>query len=565
MADFDAVTHKDVESSRRRAFNTLNQKVDASLLNPRVGWTDPAQGGASGTRAPFDPAAQYELGGDTELTIDADLDMNSYDIIELDRLFFKSDDGLTTSSGLAHITSDDVGERLYYFAAAGERHQFNIGTDAVLVLRSNEMDVNLPLNSDDSISTTKFIRTGTYSSGSRPGGNGALWYESGKIKARLGGNIRDLLNSDVDIDLKKNNLLKVDRIYFDSDSANTYNDPGAYIRCEKESDQADRILSYYVKSQSLHKFFCGPNLSLSIFETSIVSHETMRFLKDVNLGKYDSTDDQVTLPNETGSVWYDSGTNEFKGKTNTSIVTFGGSTTADPSEPVRLRVRSASFPYSGSNPTKENMNSWFGGWNYAVGLIKPTGTITDSSTGMLVWKKQRRASGGDRRWLGIQMLAGSNDSATTTSTDNGFNVSQKRIANPSFSTNQTPGQTPRGEDGNAIDLAMGRIGAHADTSSSDANDGSIWVCRTDTLVKSDIRNYDFGTDTTAEVSDGGVVLDILNLVYEVGATTWPSNDTLDTVFGVDDGSIGFYALEASSSNRLYAKMGGWWFHANVNT
>ena len=121
MADFDADTPGDIEQRNRLFVDTMARKIDAELRNPDVNW-------ASKRDAAKDPVSDFILreavsGGDGGTpTIDGDLDMLMYDILNIDTLRFKSDSPFHITSDKAQIRSNLLGEELNFYVPTGKSH-----------------------------------------------------------------------------------------------------------------------------------------------------------------------------------------------------------------------------------------------------------------------------------------------------------------------------------------------------------------------------------------------------------------------------------------------------------
>ena len=197
MADFDADTPGDVEQRDRLYVDTLAQKIDAELRNPDVNW-------ASKVDAARDPGSDFILreavsgGGGGTSTIDADLDMNSHDITELDRLFFASNDGLETGNTQAHITSDNNGLELSYYVPTTKTHNFYAGTLNAFSLSRSLARFKVAMECQQKLTLSKEIKVGSFAAGdTAPSGadnNGSIWYDSvnNKLKAIINGVVVNL-------------------------------------------------------------------------------------------------------------------------------------------------------------------------------------------------------------------------------------------------------------------------------------------------------------------------------------------------------------------------------------
>ena len=213
MGDFDVESKGDAEQRDRLFVDTLAQKIDTELRNPDVNW-------ASKRDATRDPGSDFILrravsgGAGGSPTIDGDLDMLMYDILNIDTLRFKSDSPFHITSDKAQIRSNLLGEELNFYVPTGKSHLFYIGntiemslSSAINTLRSDvrfdgnvrakrnvnaegnvSVDGNIStdgtIDADGKITTAKEIKvgskTGTLS-------DGMIWYEANKLKARING------------------------------------------------------------------------------------------------------------------------------------------------------------------------------------------------------------------------------------------------------------------------------------------------------------------------------------------------------------------------------------------
>ena len=219
MVDFDVESKGDAEQRNRLFVDTLAQKIDTELRNPDVNW-------ASKRDATRDPGSDFILrravsGGDGGTpTIDGDLDMLMYDILNIDTLRFKSDSPFHITSDKAQIRSNLLGEELNFYVPTGKSHLFYIGntiemslSSAINTLRSDvrfdgnvtakrNVSVEGNISTDGTVDADGNISTdGTVDAdgkitagkeikvGSKTGtlSDGMIWYEANKLKARING------------------------------------------------------------------------------------------------------------------------------------------------------------------------------------------------------------------------------------------------------------------------------------------------------------------------------------------------------------------------------------------
>ena len=553
MADFDVVTRKDVERSNRRFANTLNQKVDASLLNPRVGWTDPAQGGASGTRAPFDPAAQYELdGGGGSITIEGDLDMKQYDIINIDRLKFKSDDGLSATDTKAHISSVAAGISLRFFVPATSHAAFYVGST------SSAFDV-----SDTWVRAYKPLRTSRYivldPTSTTPTLDGSVWHVSSKLKVRLGGNTRDILTSSADIDLDTHDINDVDRIFFRSNDILRTNYTKSYIgaNARTQTSRPAEDLVFFVPPLKIQHFYSGPVQLLSLssaharFQTQIECTEFIKSEKQIRVGILDGTAGD-------GMIWYEA--NKLKARINGATVNLGeGTTTPTVPEPtvatgafwLPIQTYSAS---SISGVTNADLDTAFGAQQGSIGVLKPASNFSAGAYGLtfLVFKGRHGATStsNSRKWFYIPFTGRrSSTIASTGLRDNALDYSRQRQAPQANHAASVPTNNILGSQ-----RGVGKWGIYYQNTEWD--EASLFVYTTATTL--------MYREKTDELSSGSVFSGDVSLLPSTIKTVTgnPDNAGLDTAFGADDGSCG---VRLGSDDWFYVKVGGYWFYIDLTT
>ena len=507
MADFDAVTHKDVESSRRRAFNTLNQKVDASLLNPRVGWTDPAQGGASGTRAPFDPAAQYELGGGGgSLTIDGDLDMKSYDIINLDRMFFLSDNGLDISNTKGHITSNATGLDLVHFTPSTGTHKFHVGSSTV----------NLEV-------------------------------------------ARTKINAGKDIDMQTHDIRDLDRLYFKPNSALLTSSSRTYITSNVKSLGGDELF-LFVPTNKIQHFYGG---ALQLLSLSSVS---ARFQTPIECTKRIVADDEIKVgdvegtPTD-GSIWY--ADNKLKARINGETVNLGGTPLVAPTAAAgAFWVPVKTYPDNTqiTAVTAATLDELFGAQKGAIGVLRPqTTAAAQASTTYLMFKG--RYSGASSKWFGVAFNGAFYVDPTTTGI---------RDTNLEYSSQTAPyGSHTDSDPHNRVfpsraDQKRGRWGVYYE--SDEWNDAAILVYTISSTTSTDgvlywkDANLEGGS-AKSSVTSGSDTPTLANTIKVIEGSAHTAAG-LDAAFGVDDGCMGAYL---GTQNYIYVKVNGYWFYINLAT
>ena len=207
MVDFDVESKGDAEQRDRLFVDTLAQKIDTELRNPDVNW-------ASKRDATRDPGSDFILrravsgGAGGSPTIDGDLDMLMYDILNIDTLRFKSDSPFHITSDKAQIRSNLLGEELNFYVPTGKSHLFYIGntiemslSSAINTLRSDvRFDGNVTakrnvsvegnvstdgtVDADGKITAGKEIKVGSKTGALS---DGMVWYEANKLKARING------------------------------------------------------------------------------------------------------------------------------------------------------------------------------------------------------------------------------------------------------------------------------------------------------------------------------------------------------------------------------------------
>ena len=210
MGDFDVESKDEADQKDRLYVDTLAQKVDAELRNPDVNW-------ASKVDAARDGGSDFILreavsGGDGGTpTIDGDLDMLMYDILNIDTLRFKSDSPFHITSDKAQIRSNLLGEELNFYVPTGKSHLFYIGntiemslSSAINTLRSDvrfdgnvtakrNVSVEGNISTDGTVDADKEIKVGSLTaSDTAPSGssdNGSIWYDApnNKLKAIING------------------------------------------------------------------------------------------------------------------------------------------------------------------------------------------------------------------------------------------------------------------------------------------------------------------------------------------------------------------------------------------
>ena len=604
MGDFDVESKGDAEQRDRLFVDTLAQKIDAELRNPDVNW-------ASKRDATRDPGSDFILrravsGGGGDLDITSDLDMKMYDILNIDRLKFSSDNGLDTSAIKAAIFSNSDGKELYFYVPPNDPppdntvHEihFQSATKQIASLSRVLASIHVPIECTDPITTSKEIRVGGPTAD--PTGAGSIWYKSSKLKARIASLVQDILTTGIDIDLRNYDIVNIDRLFFQSNDGLHTSNEKAHISSNLAGKELDFYVPYSPPPATVyqHHFYSGStgiaSLSrvLANFTTEVESSEKIVSGKGVEVGTRSSTD---AISNEDGFVWYDSTTNELKARINGAIkvIQTEDATSTDPdAEPTTPAPFSGNVPsgafyipvketvttnLGNNNQSATTLDNRFGSLAGAIGLIRPAiiNDSTDVGDIRLCWKmNHNQVSGNQYSWSGKRMDGVLMDTAspsarirsTTGARSKQLTYVNKRINNVSQSGSQNP---------SSAFLLLGNIilglwGAHSEN--DDLGDGSIVVLgkivgthpnRTVTL------NYDTlgSTDELGSTSSGtgsGTVQSTGSIIPVLSLSEWPTDaSTLETAFGIDDGYIGYVYSSGSSRGRIYVKANGYWFYLNL--
>ena len=190
--------------------------------------------------------------------------------------------------------------------------------------------------------------------------------------------------------------------------------------------------------------------------------------------------------------------------------------------------------------TTTQLDTLFGSAAGSIGILRPA-TMGGSSHGSVYFVWKTSAINNFSAWLGIP-FAGTLAASTTgsRSTDLTYTKKSLRIASGPSSI---PSPTTTG----VSSPATGDWGIHVE--SDDFDDGAIWIYE-NTALLFEQRIRDFGTSTSSGTTNTAVP-NRLPVINSAGTSS-----ALESIFGIDDGYVGYIP----SSNRFYAKVGGYWLY-----
>ena len=194
----------------------------------------------------------------------------------------------------------------------------------------------------------------------------------------------------------------------------------------------------------------------------------------------------------------------------------------------------------------------FGTGRGSVGVLAPSDGVTGNSAGdlYLAWLRNRGTT--NEKWIAVRFAGPFAHTPTTTGRRYSDLVYYPRQGPDPATTASAPSATTYA----TVLRTKGRWGLY--TESDDTDDGAIFVHRSATAITWKDKTKVFDGNTVATTGDSEIPeLPSEMKVVEGNAHTAAG---MDAAFGADDGSMGFYYSGATTNNRIYVKVNGYWFY-----
>ena len=189
--------------------------------------------------------------------------------------------------------------------------------------------------------------------------------------------------------------------------------------------------------------------------------------------------------------------------------------------------------------TTSQLDTLFGSAAGSIGILRPA-TMGGSSHGSVyfVWKTSEGSTGA---WLGVS-FAGTLAATTTGARSTDLTYTKKSLRLTTGGSG-----TPTTSTTGVSSPVTGDWGVHVQI--GDADDGALWMYEGTTILYRR-RDRDFGTRAPSGTTNTAVPNRL------PATTSGGTASALESVFGVDDGYVGYL----TNGNRFYAKVGGYWLY-----
>ena len=379
-----------------------------------------------------------------------------------------------------------------------------------------------------------------------------------------------VLTSTGDLNMQTQDMVKVDRIFFESNNGRIVDDGRSYITSYLTSGERASLV-YQVPANFTHHFYSGYGDGSEILNLSrgvgAYAPKNMVVGDDLSVGLAASVGRQLTVgtlnkQSGNGAIYLDG--NDIKvisGNATRSLSTLAGASPTVP-QPESGRKFRMPIKYVSSRNSNSALNTAIGNEAWSAGIITTVSTSSiNYNSAHLVYFYWRNVAAG-HRWLGFQFdMNVSTGSITKTGTRGTDSINKRRIRLIASGSPPTPtyasllATTPK---------EYGVWGAYTDTGTS--RNGAVTVISH--LNPNQIRyraesiegpTANSGTSSTVSYPLLPAKLKVIRTAY---AATNPSTTQLDSDFGEDDGAIGMYLI-LNNTGRLYIKVNGYWFYKEM--
>ena len=380
-----------------------------------------------------------------------------------------------------------------------------------------------------------------------------------------------VLTSSGDLNMQTQDMVKVDRIFFESNDGPSLNDNRPHITSFL-TDIENSSLIYQVPTNFTHHFYVGYDEDkelLNLNRLGVLTNRDLRAEGDITGGLTLSIGRQLKVgtlnkPTENGMMWLDG--NHLKVKSNGIERSLSSLAAAPPSSFQPESGRQFRVPiYEVSSTSVRTLDSTVGSQTWSAGIITTGGTINwhDHANVYFVWRDQ---SGG-RAWIGFnfERFAINAPTGNRTGSRGTTGIGKRRIRIIAEGTNDAPAYDNLLD---TIDEAYGVWGVYSET--DDKDDGAVTViARPNTAIppaanNARIRFYrqtrDFGDVGAGENAETFAYFPKkMKMIFD---RVWPFTEAqLDTALGENDGSIGLYSNIGTV--RIYVKVNGYWFYRTM--
>jgi hypothetical protein len=357
------------------------------------------------------------------LYTEGDLNLNTYDIINVDRMLFATAAGsgdtvAVTDYGIEAIasgTSTPYG--LTYQIPAGKIHSFKAGTDIPLTISDSYVVISKPLTTvsiNTGQNTIQFTETSTPSSVDTNSGKiyakdvsgvtTPMWYDGTTETSLLGGGSSGWVGTATsDLNMSDYDINTLDRLLFST--TGTDNLATTDYGIATDSANTDN-LHYNVPSGKNHKFDVAGTQVLSVNGLSGVTAQiglwvagsltatgTVNFQGDIELGS--ATNDDITMTGTVDSDIIIAGSKKVKASSSSEIGHYVTNATSAVGSEGTQQIPS----YSGIVGNAADCDAKFGSEIGCIGLSLNSGTTP--------WFCIKIATSGSSQWFKLQMNSGS--------------------------------------------------------------------------------------------------------------------------------------------------------------